>query len=164
MLCWSQWAFCYSLLPMHQYDKKSLNLMYLQWIFFLHTEDRKASSEIIKLHWHETQLPTSILEPLLTNEEFYKKSYFRKKNYFCSISQWAISFRKEKKKLYKKQTHLSAHTSGSRKKRLVAYVLLFFKKGVRQESLKDHVNFLLLGGWGSTCLFALKWKIKLECS
>lgn len=89
---------------------------------FLYKEDRKASQEIIKLDWHETELPTSILEPLLTNEEFYRKAILEK-NYFCSISQWAISFRKKKKKkLHEKQTHLSAHTSGGRKKRLVAYV------------------------------------------
>lgn len=50
------------------------------------------------------------------------------------------------KTLHKKQTDLSAHTFSDRKKRLVAYVLLFFKEGVRQEPLKDHVNFLLLGG------------------
>lgn len=128
--------------------------------FFVHRRQKGIIGNI-KLHWHETQLPTSILEPLLTNDEFYRKAILEK-NYFCSISQWAISFRK--KKLHEKQTHLSAHTSGGRKKRLVAYVLLFFKKGARQESLKDHVNFLLLGGWGSTCLFAHKWKIKLECS
>lgn len=50
------------------------------------------------------------------------------------------------KTLHEKQTDLSAYTLGGRKKRLVAYVLLFFKEGVRQEPLKDHVSFLLLGG------------------
>lgn len=77
-----------------------------------------------------------------TEKLFVKK---KKKNAFAIFLSGAFPPAKTQ---HKKKTEflLSAYTLGCRKKRLVAYVLQFFEKRARQKTLKDHVNFLFLGG------------------
>lgn len=128
--------------------------------FFVHGRQKGIIGNI-KLHWHETQVAYQHTWATTCKWRILQKSYFRKKLLLLYFS--VGHFLQKKKTARKADSFVSTHFR-RQKKRLVAYVLLFFKKGARQESLKDHVNFLLLGGWGSTCLFAHKWKIKLECS
>lgn len=100
--------------------------------FFVHRR-QKGIIRNIKLHWHKTQLPTSILEPLLTNEEFYRKAILEK-NYLCSISQWAISFRKKKKNCTKSRL-ICQHTLQAAEKKGLWHMSCYFSKRERDRSL-----------------------------
>lgn len=110
--------------------------------FFVHRRQKGIIGNI-KLHWHETQLPTSILEPLLTNDEFYRKAILEK-NYFCSISQWAISFRK--KKNCTKSRLICQHTLQAAEKKACGICLAIFQKGSETGVFKRSCQFSS-SGW-----------------